>query len=143
MTPIVHTFKKIKFESTRSDRSVCIVYTRSICSMVGVVSVWKGLWNICDLYIWTSNAWRETIYVVAGLILLIATRTLFTNAGVIINVDNGTTNAGRQQNTTSKDHTLSILELIGTRGMGRNIGARGIIGENTSKAEHGSNQQPG
>jgi len=105
-----------------------LLYCRCICSLIGVVMVWKGLWNILDLHILSVTIWRESIYTILGLILMLYTKTLFNNAGVAAppslqsqpDLDEANWGDNQSRSARFKATTFSVLELIGSRGIRRN-----------------------
>src|SRR4051812_13703312 len=56
---------------------------RSIVGLPAIVLLWTGIWDTLDFHLpWGFALWKEIAFVFIGLTLLVATGTLFSNAGL-------------------------------------------------------------
>ena len=74
----------VKTRSKRSNASIGMLYLKSLLSFLAYLCFWSGLESVLDEnYIMEPSIWREVLWMVVGLVLLVLTDTFHVNAGVL------------------------------------------------------------
>ncbi|KAL6070632.1 hypothetical protein QOT17_006661 [Balamuthia mandrillaris] len=73
---------RIRVAWTRVWKKKILLYVRSFLALLGSVIMWKGVYNIFDIYLMNDTLYRSLTYFFVGIILLTATDTLSSNVGL-------------------------------------------------------------
>ncbi len=86
-----------------------ILYLRSFIAFLGYLTFWTGLEQVLDEnYILPASWWKEILYVILGLLMLVLTDTFHVNAGVLTPMSYRTNLSVYTDNVMTLTHVKSV-----------------------------------